>query len=216
VSARVAVLASGGGTNLQAILDHFSARGAWASGRVVLVVGDRAQAGALRRARDAGIAARHIPGDALESDLAGALGSAQIDIVALAGFLRLVPAAVTRAFHGRIVNVHPALLPAFGGPGMYGVRVHQAVIAAGARVTGVTVHFVNEHFDRGAIIAQWPVPVRSDDTPETLAARVLRTEHAIYPSVIDALCAGTIRLGDDNRIVGRDEPAPDAQFRLIT
>ena len=177
---------------------------------------DRAQAGALGRASVAGIAARHIAASALETDLAPALAAAQIDIVALAGFMRLVPAHVTRRYRGRIVNIHPALLPAFGGAGMYGLRVHQAVLDAGARVTGVSVHFVDEQFDRGAIITQWPVPVRTDDTADTLAARVLRTEHAVYPPVVDALCAGTIRLGDDNRIVGRDEPAPDAQFRLTT
>lgn len=216
MSARVAVLASGSGTNLQAILDHFSALGARGNGRVVLVLSDRPQAGALTRAERAGIETQHITGAALETGLASALASARVDVVALAGFLRLVPPDVTRAFRGRIVNIHPALLPSFGGTGMYGRRVHQAVLDSGARVTGATVHFVNEQFDRGAIIAQWPVPVRGDDTADTLAARVLRAEHAIYPPVVDALCAGTIRLGDDDRIVGRDEPAPDAQFRLTT
>ena len=105
-------------------------------------------------------------------------------LVVLAGYLKLVPPAVTRAFAGRIVNVHPALLPAFGGHGMYGLRVHAAVLAAGCTVTGVTVHLVDEQYDRGAILAQWPVPVLSGDTAESLAARVLLTEHRLLPRTV--------------------------------
>lgn len=213
MSARVAVLASGSGTNLQAILDHFAARGTNASGQVSLVISDRAGAGALDRARNAGVAVEHIP-PAENDRLVTVLATAGIDVVALAGYLRLVPPAVTRAYRGHIVNVHPALLPAFGGPGMYGRRVHEAVLAAGVRVTGPTVHFVDEVYDRGPIIAQWPVPVRRDDDPDTLAHRVLKAEHQIYPPVVDALCAGTITLDDDGCVRGGPEPAPDAAFRL--
>src|SRR4029078_13433345 len=112
----------------------------------------------------------------------------------LAVFLRLVSSEVVAKYHGRIMNVHPALLPAFGGPGMYGQRVHHAVIESGARVTGVTAHFVDEQYDRGRIIAQWPGPVFGSDDAGTLAARVLRVKHLFYPRVVDAAAAGRMRL----------------------
>jgi folate-dependent phosphoribosylglycinamide formyltransferase PurN len=142
--------------------------------------------------------------DASERDagLAAILRAHEIDYVALAGYLRFVPVAVTREWRGRIVNVHPSLLPSFGGAGMYGIRVHQAVIAAGVRVTGVTVHFVDEQYDRGPIIAQWPVPVLPDDTPDVLAARVLGVEHALYPPTLDAVARGRVTLGTDGCVVG--------------
>ena len=108
------------------------------------------------------------------------------DLVVLAGYLKLVPPTVVAAWAGRMVNVHPALLPAFGGAGLYGRRVHEAVLAAGARVSGSTVHLVDERYDHGHILAQWPVPVRPGDTPETLAARVLEAEHRLLPAVVRA------------------------------
>jgi formyltetrahydrofolate-dependent phosphoribosylglycinamide formyltransferase len=191
---RIAVLASGGGSNLQALLDHFDALGAARGGDVVLVTSDRADAGALGRAR-----ARGIPTAVLRTkarpdgaDLASLLREHRADLVVLAGYLRLVDAAVVDAYPDRIINVHPALLPAFGGKGMFGARVHEAVIAAGARVTGVTVHTIDQEYDRGRILAQWPVPVRPTDDPATLAARVLRVEHLLFPRVIDALAAGRL------------------------
>lgn len=189
--ARVAVLASGGGSNLQAIIDHFDWLGERRGGDVVLVASNSATAGALERAQRHGIASAVIsdatPVDAL-------LAEHEVDIIALAGYLKLVPAAVVDAFEGRIINVHPALLPAFGGPGMYGQRVHRAVIAAGVRVTGVTAHFIDDQYDRGRIIMQWPVPVFSSDDAGTLAARVLRVEHLVYPRVVDAVAAGRTTL----------------------
>jgi folate-dependent phosphoribosylglycinamide formyltransferase PurN len=114
-----------------------------------------------------------------------------------------------------MLNVHPALLPAFGGAGMYGARVHAAVLAAGARVSGPTVHFVDEAYDRGAIAAQWPVPVFAHDTADALAARVLRAEHALLPRAVAAVAAGRIALGDDGRVRGGFDawgggPAPHA------
>ncbi len=196
---RLAVLASGSGSNLQAIHDHLDARGPQAAAEVALVISDRAQAGALERARGWGVRAVHLPKERL-ADLGALLAEHQIDLVALAGFLRLVPADVTRAFHGRILNVHPALLPAFGGPGMYGQRVHEAVLKSGARVSGATVHFVTEQYDDGAIVAQWPVPVRSDDTAETLAARVLVVEHRVYPRCVSALADGSVQLLADGTV----------------
>lgn len=207
---RIAVLASGEGSNLQALLEHLSALGAQASGMVALVVSDRAGAFALERARQRGIAAVHVPrgarggapGDARDDLLEQTLAAHDIDMVALAGYLRLVPATVVRRWAGRILNVHPALLPAFGGPGMYGHRVHEAVIASGVRLSGVTVHFVDEQFDRGAVIAQWPVPVPMGDSVDALAARVLAVEHRIYPWCVNAVAGGAVGLAGDGRVEG--------------
>lgn len=197
---RVAVLASGSGTNLQAILDHQAALGASASAHVILVASDHANAGALTRARDAGVTALALDHTARTSGLAAILVAHRVEMIVLAGYLRLIPADVVARFRGRLLNVHPALLPTFGGPGMFGHRVHEAVIASGLRLTGPTVHFVDERYDEGPIIAQWPVPVRPTDTADLLAQRVLEVEHVLYPRVVDAVSAGRIRLGDDNRV----------------
>ncbi|PYO87153.1 MAG: phosphoribosylglycinamide formyltransferase [Gemmatimonadetes bacterium] len=176
---RVAVLVSGGGTNLQALLDalHDSPLA-----RVARVISSRADAGALERARRASVptAVLRDPGDPAE--LLAALGDAQL--VVLAGYVKLVPAAVVSRFRGRMINIHPALLPEFGGPGMYGQHVHDAVLASGATESGATVHFADEEFDRGKIIAQERVPVRPGDTPDSLAARVLEAEHRLLPRVV--------------------------------
>ena len=189
---RIAVLASGRGTNLQAILDHFARLGERRRGDVVLVASDHADAGALARARAVGIDAKKI--DKHCTDLAALLQGYSVELVVLAGFLRHVPDAVVHRYAGRLINVHPALLPAFGGPGMYGGHVHDAVLAAGVKVTGVTAHFVDEVYDRGTIIAQWPVPVLAGDDRATLATRVLRVEHILYPRVVNAVAGGKITL----------------------
>jgi formyltetrahydrofolate-dependent phosphoribosylglycinamide formyltransferase len=178
---RVAVLASGGGSNLQALLDACLPG---APARVVLVMSDKPDCGALKRARLAGVQTTVLQDPGNAATILQALDAAGTDLVVLAGYLKLVPAEVVRVFAGRIVNIHPALLPAFGGPGMYGARVHQAVLATGATLSGATVHHVIEEYDRGPIVAQWPVPVRPDDTPETLAARVLEVEHKLLPAVV--------------------------------
>jgi formyltetrahydrofolate-dependent phosphoribosylglycinamide formyltransferase len=175
---RVAVLASGGGTNLQALLDALTGSLA----RVALVLSDRPDAGALERARRAGVAAAALRDPADSAELLAALTDA--DLVVLAGYVKLVPPAVVARFRWRMINIHPALLPAFGGPGMYGRRVHEAVLASGADESGATVHYVDEQYDRGPIIAQARVPVRPDDTPETLGARVLEAEHRLLPTVV--------------------------------
>jgi formyltetrahydrofolate-dependent phosphoribosylglycinamide formyltransferase len=199
--ARLAVLASGGGTNLQAIHDHLAAQGAGAAAELVLVVSDRRDAGALDRARAWNLPAVHLPKDRL-GELGVLLADHRITLVALAGFLTLVPVDVVRAFRGRMLNVHPALLPQFGGPGMYGAKVHAAVLAAKAAVSGPTVHFVDEVYDRGAIVAQWPVPVLADDSAETLAARVLAAEHALYPRCVSAVASGALHLDAEGRVRG--------------
>ena len=199
---RIAVLASGGGSNLQAILDHLDALGAEAPAAVAVVVSDRADAYALQRARSRGIATLHLPRNAPEDALEQMLADQGTDLVALAGYLRLIPERVVRRWAGRMLNIHPSLLPMFGGHGMYGHRVHEAVLASGTRLSGATVHFVNEQFDRGAIIAQWPVPVPIGDTLDELTERVLRVEHRLYPWCVAAVARGAVRLGDDGRVHG--------------
>lgn len=200
--ARIAVLASGAGSNLGAILAHFDALGESRAGDVVLVASDRATAGALERARARGIATAqlrtrvHPEGE----ELLSLLERHAIDLVVLAGYLRLVPPAVVRRWRGKIVNVHPGPLPRFGGEGMYGARVHDAVLRAGATQSGATVHFVDEVYDHGAVIAREPVPVLPGDTPDSLAARVLEAEHRIFPRVVQALAAGKLRLRADGGI----------------
>jgi phosphoribosylglycinamide formyltransferase-1 len=178
---RVAVLASGGGSNLQAILDACSAG---SPAQVVLVLSNNPEAGALKRARNAGVQAEVIANPADGPALTKALGDARVDLVVLAGYLKLVPSGTVAAFAGRMINVHPALLPAFGGPGMYGARVHRAVLDSGAAVSGASVHLVTPEFDRGEVIAQGNVPVLPGDTPQTLAARVLALEHQLLPEVV--------------------------------
>ncbi|HTI62356.1 MAG TPA: phosphoribosylglycinamide formyltransferase [Gemmatimonadaceae bacterium] len=190
---RIAVLASGGGSNLQAVLDYFDVLGDRRAGEVVLVASNRDDAGALARATRREIATAVLASGA-PAELDEVLTANAIDLVVLAGYVRLVPTEIVAKYEGRIVNIHPALLPAFGGPGMYGQRVHRAVIESGARVSGATVHFVNESYDRGRIIAQWPVPVFASDDPGTLAARVLRVEHLLYPRVVQGVAGGRFTL----------------------
>jgi formyltetrahydrofolate-dependent phosphoribosylglycinamide formyltransferase len=196
MNSRIAVLASGGGSNLQAILAYFDTLGDARSGQVVVVASNRPAAGALARAT-----ARDIPtvvlsgtNEANGTSLGEVLERYEVDLVVLAGYLKLLPPDVVERFDGRIVNVHPALLPAFGGHGMYGNHVHRAVLDAGVNVTGVTAHFVNDVYDSGRIIAQWPVPVFASDDVASLAARVLRVEHIVYPRVVDAVAGGRTTL----------------------
>ena len=211
--ARVCVLASGGGSNLGALLEHADRLGNARSADVALVVSNRASAGALERAAARGIPTTVIA-DGDDAGLHGLLTSHSIDLIVLAGYLRLIPPSVTAAWRGRLLNIHPALLPAFGGAGMFGHRVHRAVLESGARVSGATVHFVDEHYDRGPIIAQWPVPVFAHDTPQSLAARVLRAEHALLPRVVEAVASGRIRLTEAGTVDGypADATSDDAGF----
>lgn len=217
---RIAVLASGGGSNLQLLLDHFAGPASH-MGEIVWVGSDKSSAGALTRAATSGVPTGVVndPGDG--DALLALLRDAGADLLVLAGYLKLVPETVVRAFHGRLLNVHPALLPAFGGAGMYGMRIHTAVLEHGATVTGVTVHFVDEHYDRGPIVAQWPVPVLPGDTPTTLAARVLRVEHRLFPLCVAAVSSGAIVLGGDGRVHGHlDIPVgiavPEWRFGMVS
>jgi len=190
---RVGVLASGGGTNLQALLDSCREP---APARIVLVVSNTLEAGALERARRAGVTTAVLHDHQDGAELLGVLREHRVELVVLAGYLKLVPTEVVTAFRDRIINIHPALLPSFGGKGMYGHRVHEAVLASGSTVSGPTVHVVTAEYDRGPIVAQWPVPVRPGDTPESLAARVLAVEHEMLPAVVlaAARAGGVVRL----------------------
>lgn len=178
---RIAVAVSGGGSNLQALLDALPAGG---PARVALVVSNTAKAGGLARAET-----RRVPTAVFQDPASGAewlalLEGHGIELVVLAGYLKLVPREVIAAYRGRIVNIHPALLPEFGGPGMYGKRVHQAVLDAGRTESGCTVHLVDEEYDRGEILAQARVPVLPGDTADILAMRVLTEEHKLLPRVV--------------------------------
>ena len=191
----VAVAVSGRGTNLEALLHGL---GPDAPARVVLVLSNRADAPALDRAAGRGIATVTLRDHADGGEWLSALERHRADLLVLAGYLKLVPAEVIERYRGRILNVHPALLPAFGGPGMYGRRVHEAVLASGARESGATVHLVDEVYDRGAILGQARVPVLPGDDPETLAARVLEAEHRLLPAAVLAAAAA-----------GRPVPIPE-------
>jgi phosphoribosylglycinamide formyltransferase-1 len=182
---RIAVLASGRGSNLQAIIDHFDNLARERIAKVVLVASNRADSPALIRAATASIDVAHFDAGDDGSELIDLLRKSRVDLVVLAGYLKRIPSKVTREYSGRIMNIHPALLPAFGGEGMYGARVHEAVIASGARESGVTVHLVDDEYDRGPIVAQWRVPVEPSDTADSLAARVLAVEHVVYPRAVE-------------------------------
>jgi phosphoribosylglycinamide formyltransferase 1 len=180
---KIAVCVSGGGSNLLALLESLRNFG---GAKVVLVLSNRASAGGLRHAGAFGVPSAVFRDPAVGDEWLELLGQHQVDLIVLAGYLKLVPPAVIAAYRGRIINIHPALLPSFGGPGMYGLRVHQAVLASGAKVSGCTVHLVDEVYDRGPILAQSRVPVLPGDTAETLAARVLEAEHRLLPAVVRA------------------------------
>ena len=184
---RLAVLASGRGSNLQAIIDHFDGLGRLA--RVVLVASNRANAPALAKAATASIPAASFDATDDGAGLLSLLREHRIDLVILAGYLKRIPSRVIEEFAGRILNVHPALLPDFGGEGMYGRRVHEAVLAAKAGQSGVTVHLVDNDYDRGPIVARWIVPVLPGDDVSSLAARVLEVEHIVYPRAVEMVAA---------------------------
>lgn len=192
----IAVFASGRGSNFQAILNAIHQN--VLSAHVCAVVSNNTSAGAIDIARSRGVPAYHISSrqfpseEAYNNHLIDVLGNHETDFVALAGFMKKLPAAFVRRFRNRIANVHPALLPSFGGPGMFGMNVHKAVIASGAKVSGATVHLVNEEYDRGPIVMQKTVDVSPEDTPETLAAKVLVIEHEIYPRALQAFARGKV------------------------
>ena len=191
----IAVLVSGGGTNLQALLDA-EERGEYKSaGKIALVISDRADAYALERAKKAGVqtatveldknTSREARRQALSDSILHLAESHRIDLIVYAGFLWILKGKIIESFSGRMINMHPALLPKFGGRGMYGENVHRAVLEAGEKESGCTVHLVDEGTDTGPILLQRKVPVLAGDTPESLAGRILKEEHiAIVEAVI--------------------------------
>jgi phosphoribosylglycinamide formyltransferase 1 len=193
---RVGVLVSGTGSVLQGLID--ACRGGEVPAQIAVVVSNVPGAFALERARGAGIPAvaldhRDFPSRAaFEAALRKTLDRAGVELVCLAGFLRILTPAFVDAYAGRIMNIHPALLPAFGGKGMYGDRVHEAVLASGARVSGCTVHFVTRDPDAGPIIVQTPVPVEDGDTPAALSARIRREELRAYPLAVRLFAEGRL------------------------
>jgi len=192
----IAVFASGRGSNFRAVLGRIES-GDLKNACVAAVVSNNSASGALELARSREIDAFHIssrthpdPGDR-EQALLRVLRSHDIDLILLAGYMKLLPRSMIKAYSRRILNIHPALLPRFGGKGMYGIKVHESVISSGVEETGVTIHYVDERYDEGPIIAQRRIPVRQNDTPESLAARVLEVEHDFYWHVIDHVINGT-------------------------
>jgi len=195
---RLGILASHGGTNLQSIID--SCEAARIPAEVVVVISNNGQSGALERARKHRIDAVHLSNkhypdnEDLDEAIVKVLREHGVDLVCLAGYMKKRGPKFLSAFKNRILNIHPALLPKFGGKGFYGMRVHEAVLAAEEKESGVTVHIVDEKYDHGSILAQKRVPVLPDDTPETLAARILVEEHKIYSEVIGKIATGDIKL----------------------
>ena len=213
---RVGVLVSGTGTVLQSLID--ACRSGGVPARIAVVISNVPGAFALERARAAGIPAvtldhRAFPGrTAFEAALREALDGARVDLVCLAGFIRILTPEFVARYAGRMMNIHPALLPAFGGKGMYGDRVHEAVLASGARVSGCTVHFVTADTDAGPIIAQAPVPVEDDDTPVTLSAKVRREELRVYPLAVRWFAEGRLRI-EGSRVRVLAAPAAELEAR---
>ena len=196
---RLGCLASGTGTNLQAIID--AAESGELLADVAVVISNNSGSGALHRARRAGIPSFHFSGTTHPDDAAlgrtilDTLQGHGVDVVVLAGYMRMLGPAVLSRYEGQVLNVHPALLPKFGGKGMYGRRVHEAVLAAGESVTGVTVHVVDAEYDHGPVVAQSEVPVLPGDTPDSLSVRVLEREHELLVQTLQKVATGEIDLG---------------------
>ncbi len=185
---RIAIFASGSGTNAERVIRHFEDD---EDIRVELLLSNKAEAYALVRAKNLGIPAVAFSGEELmNGHVANLLKHSGITHIVLAGFLKLMPADLIRAYPDRIINIHPALLPEFGGKGMYGARVHEAVRASGVAETGITIHLVNERYDEGRILFQATCPVSAEDTPDTIAAHVHELEYAHFPRVIGAWVRG--------------------------
>lgn len=197
---RLAVFVSGRGSNLRAILNHPELTNLI---KVVAVFSDKSECGAFEIARNFGIETRVIGKGENKIDpneLLNYLKKFDLDLIVLAGYLKLIPADVVKYFENRIINIHPALLPSFGGKGMYGINVHKAVFESSAKVSGATVHFVDQDYDRGKIIAQRCVDISDVNSPEEIAERVLKVEHQLLPEVIKAFAENKIKI-EGNRVV---------------
>lgn len=191
---KLGFLASHSGSNMQAIINA-CATGTLAAEPCV-AISNNSQSSALARARQANMAAYHLSaqthGEGLGAAILTALRRHGVEVVCLAGYMKKLGAEVLAAYEGRVLNIHPSLLPKFGGQGLYGMRVHEAVLAAGERESGATIHLVDEEYDRGRVLAQEKVAVQAGDTPETLQKRVLAVEHRLYPATLVRIAAGEI------------------------
>lgn len=197
---RIAVFASGGGSNFGALIR--ASRRREMEAKLALLVTDREEAGAISRAHEAGIPHEMVlphPAETCADRLLSTLERHGIEGIVLAGYLRHIPPAVVHAFPNRILNIHPSLLPAFGGHGYYGNRVHRAVLEYGCKLSGATVHLVDEAYDTGPVVLQDAVPVHDNDTPESLAARVLALEHHLLPAAVHLMATGQLRV-DGRRV----------------
>lgn len=203
----IGVLVSGGGTNLQAVIDNINS-GKIENTKVVLVVSNRSDAFALERAKKHNITAlfldsqKYSTTDEYYEQIINEMEKHNVNLVCLAGFLLKLNSGFIRKYKGKIMNIHPALLPSFGGKGMYGHFVHEAVLKSGVRFSGCTVHFVDEKYDCGPIILQAVVPVEQDDTPDSLAKRILVQEHRIYSEAISLFAKGKLKIKDRRVIIG--------------
>lgn len=182
----LAIFASGNGSNAEAIIEYFKDK---PNVKVVLVLTGNPKAGVLKIAHQHKVISTIVSKEALQNEevMNKLLGTLGVDFIALAGFLQMVPAYLLKKYPNRIVNIHPALLPKFGGAGMYGIKVHEAVLAAGETETGCTIHYVNDKYDEGEVISQKRLAISPGETPESLAARVLELEHTCYPQAIEQL-----------------------------
>ena len=202
---KIAVFTSGKGSNLQALIDAVQA--GYINANIRVVVSNRKESFALERAKKHKIEALYVtPVDCRDSKeyftkLIKFMEKREIDLICLAGFLLMIQPELVRKYKGRILNIHPALLPGFGGKGMYGHHVHEAVIKSGAKYSGCTVHFVDEEYDHGQIVLQRVVPVHDDDTPDTLAERVLKEEHKAYPDAVKLFVEGKLEIKDRKVII---------------
>ncbi len=198
---KIGVLISGGGTNLQSIIDTVHGK----SGEIAVVISNKADAYGLTRAKNADIPAEVIVEndcadvDDFNAKMIDVLKDYDVELVVLAGFMRILTPAFIAAYPNRIVNIHPALIPSFCGEGFYGMRVHRAIFEYGVKISGPTVHFVNEEADGGPIIAQKAVPIDDCETPEAIAAKVLEEEHKLLPWVVEQICLGRVHV-DGRRV----------------
>ena len=184
---KIAILASGEGTNAERIIRYFTGH---PTVKVAVIITNKAEAGVIRRAKNLQVPVEFLPAPAFkEGKVTERLRQYETDLVVLAGFLLRVPNDMLEAYPNQIVNIHPSLLPKFGGKGMYGSKVHEAVLAAGETESGITIHYINEHYDEGTIILQAQCPVMEGDTPDALASRVHQLEYEHYPQVIEQLLA---------------------------
>ncbi len=201
----IAVFASGRGSNYEAIQKQID--NGIINGKVVCIISDRADPPVFQKAKQ-----RNIPtiftnrkqfnsGKTYVTHLLQELAKYETDLIVLAGYLKLIPSPVVNAYPQKMINIHPALLPNFGGKGYYGMKVHQAVVNSGVTVTGITIHFVDEHYDTGNMILQKEVPVVPDDKPEDVAAKVLKLEHKYYPEVVRLICDDKVKIINNKVII---------------